>query len=536
MMKAHGTRNGRMNYGSKPPLTPSVHKKHGGIKMTKTLSDHEMLKEFDSAVRQGVFTATALKNQKPPADPIEVQIGQAYEMCTAHLFLCHALRKAQKSQLSTQNKDTIGKLIAILRSIYSLPNAPEIALNDLKTCVTNLVPPGKAFALPQLLWCVFPEALSWSKHLHDSVDVDHCLGKGETALVMSQLEAAARLLDSLDKLATTQIKKYKDAAAQNKFYRDHLIHPVRVAWLMETLIRNWGWIYEQSAREKLRQTYNNCPSGDQFPNGWPASVDSVGRDHTRLGSAGRAASLTAALFHDMHAGASGACSLSVDGVDSLSRPVDPFVEDKFARIDLESHLKSGFWSDRGSNFNAKDLVTAAVDRLRESNRARPPKAEWWAAFERSLNDHGVRAAAELANLPPEARQAIALHNLFETNVATIDPMEAPVAFFLVLCDEAQEWGRWVRKSALGEYSVLVEKGDLEIDNKCFRVSFDFSNAMNGTLAVPFEFDRLVNDKEKNLRRLTIPKDLDLSISYSLKDIKGDLETISWRRDTGWKRE
>jgi hypothetical protein len=401
--------------------------------------------------------------------------------------------------------------------------------------MTNLVPPGEAFALAQLLWCAFPEALSWSKHFHDSVDMDYCLEKGETSIVMGQMEAAARLLDSLNKLASTQIKKYNDAAAQNKFYRDHLIHPVRVAWLLETLFRNWGWIYEQSAREKLRQTYNISPSGDQLPSGWPDSVDNVGRDQTRVGSACRAASLTAALFHDMNAGTIGACSLSVDGVDSLSRPVNPFIEDKFARIDLEFHLKSGFLSDRGPNFDAKDLVTLAVDRLLESNKARLPKAEWRSVFECSLNDHGVRAAAGLPNLPPEARQAIALHNLFETNVATIDLMEAPVAFFLVLCDEAQEWGRWVRKSAPGEYSVLVDKGDLQIDNKCFHVSFDFSNDMNGTLAIPFDFSRLVNDKWNNLRRLTIPNGLDLSISYSLKCIKGDLKTITWSRDTGWKK-
>ena len=504
--------------------------------MTKTLSDHEMLKEFDSAVRQAMLTATELKNQTPPIDPIELQIGQAYGMGTAHLFLCHALRKAQKSRLSTQDGDTIGKLIAILRSIYSLPNAPEIALEDLKGCVTNLVPPGNAFALPQLLWCIFPEALSWSKHFHDSVDVDHCLEKGETSLVMSHFEAVTRLLDNLEKLAPTQIKKYKDAAAQNKFYRDHLIHPLRVAWLMETLIENWGWIYKRSAREKLRQTYNDSPSGDQFPSGWPKSVDSVGRDQSRLGSAGRAASVTAALFHDMHSGASGACSLSVDSADSLSRLVNPFIEYRFARSDLEFHLKSGFYSDHAPFFDAKDAVTAAVDRLRESNKARPPKAEWSAAFNCSLSDHGVRAATELANLPPEARQAIALHNLFETNVATIDPMEAPVAFFLVLCDEAQEWGRWVGKSAPGEYSVLVEKGDLEINNKCFHVSFDFSKAMTGTLAVSFDFDRLVHDKETNLRRLTIPNDLDLSISYSLKNVKGRPKTISWHPDTEWKSE
>jgi hypothetical protein len=60
--------------------------------MTKTLSDQEMLKDFDSAVQQSVLTATALENQKSPVDPIEVQIGQAYGMCTAHLFLCRAIK------------------------------------------------------------------------------------------------------------------------------------------------------------------------------------------------------------------------------------------------------------------------------------------------------------------------------------------------------------------------------------------------------------------------------------------------------------
>ena len=338
------------------------------------------------------------------------------------------------------------------------------------------------------------------------------------------------VLDILDKLAAAQVKNYEDTAAQGKFYRDHLIHPLRVAWLMETLIRNWGWIYEQSAKDKLKQTYSTSSSGNQFPSGWPASVYGIGRDQSRLGSAGRAASITAALFHDMHAGTPGACSLSVDDLESLSRPVSPFLDYEFARRDLEWELGNGFVSDQGPYVETRPLVDRAVDRLRESNREQPTKAEWTTALNASQTDHGVRAAAELANLSTEARQAIALHNLFKTNVAKIDLIEAPVAFFLVLCDEAQEWGRWARRKAPGDYSVLVEKGYIEIGKGCFHVTYDFSNVKTAELAFKFDFNQTIKDKKRNLDRLTIPNELDLHVSYSLKDSNGDSTTIFWCRD------
>lgn len=374
--------------------------------------------------------------------------------------------------------------------------------------------------------------LTWSKYFHDTADLDSAHLGGETQDIESHFQAATALLTTIGELPSAQLEKYQETALIQKLYRDHLIHPVRVAWLMGDLIDNWYSICEQSAKHRLRQTYDRSLFPDRFPSGWPEDIGRIGRGQTRLKSCCRAASITAALFHDIYAGTEGSCSLSEDDLDSLSRPFNPFLEYKFPRGDLASLLADGFTQDLEPLVPVREMVMQATNRLCEANESRPAKTEWKDAFTKPKcrEDHGVRSAAQLVSLSTEARQAIALHNLFDDCVARIDLMEAPVAFFLVLCDEAQEWGRWVRKKSNEEYSVLTEKCILEIDEKRFHVSLDFSNVETDELAFTFCFNKLVNDKKRNLDRLTIPslEELaDLSISYSLKNTDGESTTILW---------
>ncbi len=504
--------------------------------MIKTLSDKEMLKDFSEEVSKAVNTATELQNDITPIDPIHVTpIKNGHGMKSPHQSLCNVLRREQRTPSLTAT-DTMDELARNLRSIYSLPNIPSKALDELAECLKKPKPPGPAFASLQLLWCVFSEAFSWSKYFHDTADLDSAHLKGETQDIENHFQAVAALLNSISELPSAQLTKYQETAPMQKFYRDHLIHPLRVAWLMDDFINNWYLIYEQSAKHRLRQTYNSNLFPGQFPSGWPQDISRIGRDQTRLKSSCRAASIAAALFHDMYAGTEGSCSLSEDDLDSFSRPVNPFLEYKFPRRDLEFLLVDGFTQDLGPPFPSHEIVMQAIDQLCETNKSRPAKTEWRDAFTKpkSWEDHGVRSAVELMSLSTEARQAIALHNLFDDCVARIDLMEAPVAFFLVLCDEAQEWGRWVRKKSPDEYSVLTEKCSLEIDQKRFHVTLDFSNVKTDELAFTFNFNKLVNDKKRNLDRLTIPnvKELaDLSISYSLKNIDGESTTIFWCWDT-----
>lgn len=132
--------------------------------MTRTLSDEEMLKDFSEEVSKAVRTATELQNEIRPVDVIEVTpITNGHGMKSAHQSLCNVLRREQRTPSLTAT-DTMDELAGNLRSIYSLPNIPSKAVDELAECLKKPQPPGPAFPLLPLLWCVFSEALSlrWS--------------------------------------------------------------------------------------------------------------------------------------------------------------------------------------------------------------------------------------------------------------------------------------------------------------------------------------------------------------------------------------
>lgn len=127
-----------------------------------------------------------------------------------------------------------------------------------------------------------------------------------------------------------------------------------------------------------------------------------------------------------------------------------------------------------------------------------------------------------------------LHNLYQDdNCVEIDFLKNPLAYFLVCCDEMQEWGREVnikerrlldprfRKVQLVEY-CLLEISDVEM-----AVSFEYKDQKAKDMC-QFAFDYYFSDKEKNIKRLRNSKDAFPKLSIKATDFVYDQDELIQR--------
>jgi hypothetical protein len=122
-----------------------------------------------------------------------------------------------------------------------------------------------------------------------------------------------------------------------------------------------------------------------------------------------------------------------------------------------------------------------------------------------------------------AARAMMLHNLYEDdNCVEISFDNDPLAYFLVLCDEMQEWGRQVnikeRKllDTRFQRGRLVEKCLLSISDDELTLSFEYKNQRakdKCRFASDFSFD----DKKKNFARLKNEKRIFPRLTIEAKD-------------------
>lgn len=130
-----------------------------------------------------------------------------------------------------------------------------------------------------------------------------------------------------------------------------------------------------------------------------------------------------------------------------------------------------------------------------------------------------------------AARAIMLHNLYhENNSVEIDSLRHPLAYFLVCCDEMQEWGREVnikqRKLLDTRFrkARLVKHCLLELSNDTMAVSFEYRDQEAKDLC-QFAFDYYFSDKEKNIGRLRNGRNIFPRICIRAKDFVFDKDQL-----------
>jgi hypothetical protein len=134
----------------------------------------------------------------------------------------------------------------------------------------------------------------------------------------------------------------------------------------------------------------------------------------------------------------------------------------------------------------------------------------------------------LEDLPLESNQAIADHNIKDIYV---NILEKPISFLLIMCDEIQEWGRFLLDYN-NNYIIPIEQMEYTLTEKSIKVELDFydkcdeikSNIQN------FDIDRIIDDKYNNLQRLVIPPEIDLNIQFIIIDFNRIAHAILYNRE------
>ena len=153
-------------------------------------------------------------------------------------------------------------------------------------------------------------------------------------------------------------------------------------------------------------------------------------------------------------------------------------------------------------------------------------------------DHGVLSALCLLNglgTPDEIRKndeyrgyvlaarAIAIHN-FKEKLLDFNFDKNPLAFFLVLIDELQEWGRPIPIQVRDTYFTtelkkvtLLDEIELHLDEFAWRMQFQDNRAKR---LMNFNFELFSNNKENSLKRLNVGDNFS-STSVHLENIERD---------------
>lgn len=476
--------------------------------------------------------------RKPTSSVIEKNF---YALSFHHTWVAKITNPENRKTLENLAKENFLSLLLRLREIlveiydYERYSYPREAFENLSKNIRKSV---EDFPLLTFIFSYYPMVFFHpTKEMVDSLDFVSLLKKLDSNEInQKQKEMASSILMNLEKLL-----KYIDAFSvyesflfySEKWYRDHLLHSIRVMWMMEKIIwdKRWYQIYKKSADHRLKKLLEGKSYANKisFPD-----IYSHDNEGGRLENECLRNGLIAGLFHDLMYPVSSLLkkreiipsnSKMSTEIENLGKVVVPFLENKFLEDDLQFIIFQ--WLDD------MDKAKQEIKQLNTCYTNQNGKKQLANKFLKHSSDHGVLSGIQLESLPLESRQAIALHNI--KNVK-IDPMEAPIAFFLVLCDETQEWGRWVKSDKNPEeFFVPCEKIQWEVDNGKFLVKVSFKEKENEIKRYKpnFSVKKLVNDKFKSLSRLIVPEDFE--IKFSVIDLEGDETTISGT-SCGWKRK
>jgi len=115
-----------------------------------------------------------------------------------------------------------------------------------------------------------------------------------------------------------------------------------------------------------------------------------------------------------------------------------------------------------------------------------------------LEDHGILGALLLAQnmVPLPAAQAIAHHNLANL---IIDDLGFPLSCLLIICDELQEWSRPFSQDPTVK---TMESIELDVRESTIEAVLDYRKSIN-LYKSPWRFEKTLRDKITNLGRVTL---------------------------------
>jgi len=402
----------------------------------------------------------------------------------------------------------LGRLEGIIKNYFDAKNYRE-CINFLREYHKSKSP-DVTFPLVSYLTIYEPYLLfTRGKPPYDMLDFSSLERKGSGKSLSYALLFADKIIRSLDAFEQYHPFLY----LTGKFYRDHVFHALRTAWLIKRLAGKWQWIYRDSVKKTLMGIVEGCTSR-YF------SADDVKAAVTRMEIGPPfIEAMQAALFHDIYYPLSGllggtrASASLMDSLDSLNRLTSQLLENGHMRGKLALELRQ---LGRGVSCSIDRVVSSylrTVDDLMGKEKVIPRKR-----LVKDWHDHGVLAGLLLNHFSTEVRQAMALHNLTDLK---IDILKSPLAFFLVVCDVMQEWGRLLQDDQ-GKYFIPLSRIDWHLNEKELGVIIDFTKSKVDIQSRKQDFDRqkIAQDKWKNLRRLHIPKELGLHIEFDVTGLDG----------------
>lgn len=443
--------------------------------------------------------------------------------------------KNDLKSISSQAAEAWDRVEKVIHAFYK-NNLHQEVYSDL---VNKLRPEAKAqpILLLELYLIMHPEVFFISQNCHDNTKFYNFIISDNINQAIEHGKYLGKLASQLDHFSD----KHQKLFDLDIFYRDHLAHSIRVTWLMMKLIKKWRDLYLRSAIYRISSLLfqNNILDCD-FNKIHKKLCNALDKHY--LSNVGWRNAFIAGIFHDVYLVEEMEdkhVQIGTKHITELSKIRIPSLDSKFAKADLELSLMDILEPGEEEEYDAVSCRAKSTKKeVEEAYDSTKPDDKFSTLLNSNLNDHGVIAAVKLEEMPYESLQAIALHNLFETNIEhKIDLYEHPIAFFLILCDEAQEWGRWVSSKTPGEFIVPADNIKLYIDKDTFLITLDLSqNADQITnTKVKFDLNILIEEKRRNLERLTIPDEVHLNIEFNIVDTANNRHRIFYSQsDKKWE--
>ncbi len=301
-------------------------------------------------------------------------------------------------------------------------------------------------------------------------------------------------LESFEQIYDKALGLEKFISITNSRYRDHLSHSVRVAVLGHFLLKEVLFSPSQITLCEHLCEQNNLSNNDFIKSWWIAS-----------------------LFHDI--------CYPISKLDSSIKSI-------IKQVNCVFHPYSIIQKPPVLDFMTDDKTLRDSLQTLKKNMKKSLSRGAYQDFEFALNstinsekmDHGVLGALFLLMLNEDkddttvldATKAIALHNLKTELVFE----EEPLASFLILCDEIQEWGRGVREVTGDFYSfktrVLIKKMKFAAEDDSFSFHSTFENELD-LKKTDFQTDKFDKGKHANLGRIKRKREFPtFTISYDIK--------------------
>jgi hypothetical protein len=311
---------------------------------------------------------------------------------------------------------------------------------------------------------------------------------------------------------------------------------------LEKLFEEWKQYYLISIEKRFHRflTEKSIFSNPKYIN--PFVHNAIYCDNSNIyTSVGKRIAFISGIFHDA---AYPFSQLNIDDANSQNRVSEqfkeflideiPLLENRFALNTYQLSVRSRcfFIDDFYDNLN---FLKSQFSRIQDEYAEQKINSDNYEICKKNISDHGILTALNLIGIPIEARQAICFHNLINFH---IELFTDPIAFFLVLCDEAQEWGRCL-KDASKNVLIPLSEIKLEMNEEEFNVQIDFNDEdkCNKLEEIDFQIEKMLVEKYKNLSRLYISDDkykskisIQFVINYRKKEYRIYYKDGSWRKN------